>query len=107
LLLFLVFTTLLTCYQLIGNNVLEAFSAKRAVVWLGLERAGTGSRGSGVAMDEPALSNEFFRTESVSLPVADFDMIAPPDADRLFTVNGMPVSPVIGGSSVLRFPGVT
>src|SRR5579863_7150682 len=93
-LLFLVFTILLTCYQLIGSNVLEAFRAKRPVVWLGLQQAATDSRGAETTGKEPDLSNQMYRFESVLAPVADFYVIAPPDADHLLTVNGMPISPL-------------
>src|SRR5271165_2045264 len=94
--LFLAFTTLLTCYQLIGSNVLAAFSAKRPVVWLGLVKP----------WEKPDLSNEPLRYEEVSVPIVDFNVIAPPDADRLFTVNGTPISPVDKDATVVRFRGV-
>jgi hypothetical protein len=95
-LLFLVFTILLTCYQLIGSNILEAFSGRRQpVIWLSLD-----------SPSSPASSVGSLGYLIVTKPEADFKVIAPPDADLLFTVNGLPVAQPYSDTAAIHFRGV-
>jgi hypothetical protein len=104
--LFLVFTVLLTCYQLIGSNILEAFSIKRPVVWLGIDQGGRDdsatSRGELGKLD---ISNRN-QIKDTTTGYADFNVVAPSDADLLFTVNGLPISPVVRDTTPVHFEGV-
>src|ERR1700746_3273995 len=96
LLLFIVLVLLLTCYQLVGNSVIQAFGLQRQPdVWLHLANQAI-----------HASEDEGLQSAQVDSAYQDFEVIAPPNREVVLLVNEIEVETRRSPGTPLRFTHV-